>query len=237
MPSAPAESRSAVTELRCCRTRVGWWTARRISRSMSYRASARSGSPAQAVAEPSARVFGEPGDGVDEGVPVGLACGVESESVDAYGVGGDRVGQLAQRHLRAVAAQGREGEDEVGVAASVEGASRAGEGRAGGVQAVLRALKPGGVGGGDEPVAEHLHQIGAQLPRPAAHGRQRRLVRIPGRDQRMPQYEPYGLLVVGEFERGDTLGDTAHAVLPCPWVVLPVVRYTGPRTSGRSFIR
>jgi hypothetical protein len=182
-----------------------------------------------AVGEGERAALGEPGDGVDEGVPVGLARGVEAESVDAYGVGGDRFGQFAQRHLRAVPPQGREGEDEVGVAAAVEGASRAGEGRAGGVQAVLGALEPGGVGGGDEPVAEHLHQVGAQLVGPAPHGRQRRLVRVPGCDQRMPQDEPYRLLVVGEFERGDVLGDAAHgALLPsaghAPGARLCVVR-------------
>ena len=62
-----------------------------------------------AVGEGERAAFGEPGDGVDEGVPVGLARGVEPESVDAYGVGGDRVGQFAQRHLRAVGGRARRG--------------------------------------------------------------------------------------------------------------------------------
>ena len=68
----------------------------------------------------------QPGDRVDEGVPVGFAAGVHAQAVDAPGVGGDRVGQLAERDLGAGAAQRGQGQHQVGVAAAVERAAAPG---------------------------------------------------------------------------------------------------------------
>ena len=88
-----------------------------------------------AVGHPQRAARLEPGDGIDERVPVGLPLGVHAEAVDAASVGGDRVGQFGQRDLAAGPAQRGQREDQVGVAAAVEGrgghgSARGGSGRA-----------------------------------------------------------------------------------------------------------
>ena len=151
----------------------------------------------RAVGHPQRPARLQPGDRVHERVPVGFAAGVHAHAVNAPGVGGDRVGQLAECDLGARAAQRGQGQYQVGVAAAVERPPRPGDRRAGAVQRVLRPAQPDGVAAAQERVAENLAEVGPQLPGPPAHEGKRRGVRIGRGDQRVAQHQPRCLLVFG----------------------------------------
>jgi len=83
----------------------------------------------RAVGHPQRAARLQPGDRVDERVPVGLTAGVHAHAVDAPGVGGDLAGQFAECDLGAGAAQRGQGQHQVGVAAAVERPPRPGDRR------------------------------------------------------------------------------------------------------------